>query len=87
MRRNKLSKLFREDKIFEFDGELYSYRTLSELKQKSPFYKKGNVTNIETGEELDIGKLHQFYNYALIDTMHTELVSNVLKPADIRDIN
>ena len=82
-----MNSLFREDEIFEFKGELYSYVVLSELKQKSPFYKKGNVTNMETGEELDIGKLHQFYNYALIDTMHTELVSNVLKPADIRDIN
>lgn len=82
-----MSKLFREDKIFEFDGELYNYQTLSELKQKSPKYRSGDVTNVETGEELSIGKLHQFYNYALIDTMHTELVSNVLKPADMRDIN
>lgn len=82
-----MSKLFREDEIFEYDGEIYNYQTLSELKQKSSKYRSGNVTNIETGEELDISKLHQFYNYALIDTMHTELVSNILKPADIRDIN
>ena len=32
-----MSKLFREDKIFEFDGGLYNYQTLSELKLKSPF--------------------------------------------------
>lgn len=81
------NNLFRQDKIFEFKGEVYNYQTLSELKLKSPFYIDGDVTNLETGEELDISKLHLFYNYALIDTMNTELVSNVLKPADIRDIN
>ena len=41
-----MSKLFREDEIFEYDGELYSYRTLSELKLKSPKYRSGDVTNI-----------------------------------------
>lgn len=82
-----MSKLFREDKVFEYKDELYNYQTLSELKLKSPFYRDGFVTYIETGEELDISKLHLFYNYALQDTMRTELVNNVLKPADIRDIN
>ena len=82
-----MSKLFREDKIFEFDGELYSYRTLSELKLKSPKYRSGDVTNIETGEFIDISQLELFIKGALYIVEETIKENLTLSAESIRDVN
>lgn len=56
--------LFRQDKVFEYKGEVYTFEKLSELKRDSPFYKDGDVTFTETGEMVDISELHKFVSTA-----------------------
>jgi hypothetical protein len=85
-----MSKFFRKDEIFEYEGELYNYSTLRELRNKSKgvSFKDGDVQNIETGGINDISSIENFYSEAMIIDITDKLVdSSTLSGNDIRDIN
>lgn len=85
-----MNSLFREDEIFEFKGEKYSYKDLKELRSKSKgtYYKEGEVTNIENGNFNDISELENFFNDAIIIDVSPKLIeSNTLSPSEVKDIN